>query len=134
MRETGENRPDENGPAEAPSRSAGTGAEHGTPSQVDEHAAMRQEVARQYADALGQRYEPPAEDVQLLDVVTLVEDRPEDGLAAGARGTVVHVHDEPERAYEVEFLDPAGRTTAVLTLRPDQLRPAVWLPGGHPPG
>jgi len=28
--------------------------------QVDEHAAMRQAVAREYADALGKRYEPPS--------------------------------------------------------------------------
>jgi hypothetical protein len=62
MQETGENRPDESRPAEAPSRPAAAGPEHGTSSQVDEHAAMRQEVARQYADALGKRYEPPDED------------------------------------------------------------------------
>ena len=30
--------------------------------QVDEHAAMRQTVAREYADALGKRYEPPSEE------------------------------------------------------------------------
>ncbi|WP_157517413.1 DUF6883 domain-containing protein [Micromonospora rifamycinica] len=28
--------------------------------QVDEHAAMRRVVAREYADALGKRYEPPS--------------------------------------------------------------------------
>jgi hypothetical protein len=30
--------------------------------QVDEHAAMRETVAREYADALGKRYEPPSEE------------------------------------------------------------------------
>lgn len=31
-------------------------------SQVDEHEAMRRTVAREYADALGKRYEPPSEE------------------------------------------------------------------------
>lgn len=30
--------------------------------QVEEHAAMRQTVAREYADALGKRYEPPTDE------------------------------------------------------------------------
>lgn len=30
--------------------------------QADEYAAMRQAVAREYADALGKRYDPPSED------------------------------------------------------------------------
>jgi hypothetical protein len=33
------------------------------PSQADEHAEMRQTVARQYADALGKPYEPPDGDL-----------------------------------------------------------------------
>jgi hypothetical protein len=30
--------------------------------QIDEHAATRQAVAREYADALGKRYEPPSDE------------------------------------------------------------------------
>jgi hypothetical protein len=60
----------------------------------------------------------------LFDVVALVEDRPEDGLVAGARGTIVDVYAKPEQAYEVEFSDSDGRTIALVALRPDQLRPA----------
>ncbi|WFE95970.1 DUF6883 domain-containing protein [Micromonospora sp. WMMD987] len=44
---------------EVPAPTAGAG---GPGPQVDEHAAMRQLVARQYADALGKRYEPPREE------------------------------------------------------------------------
>jgi Domain of unknown function (DUF4926) len=62
--------------------------------------------------------------MNLLDVVTLVDERPEDGLAAGAVGTIVHVFDQPRRAYEVEFVDEDGTTTATATLLPEQIRPA----------
>ncbi|MEV6495173.1 DUF6883 domain-containing protein [Actinoplanes sp. NPDC051633] len=39
-------------------------------SQVDEHAAMRQTVAREYADALGKRYEPPSEEPEAAEKPT----------------------------------------------------------------
>lgn len=39
-----------------------TSTSDGSGLQVDEHAAMRQTVAREYADALGKRYEPPSEE------------------------------------------------------------------------
>lgn len=38
-----------------------------TASQDDEYAAMRQAVAREYADALGKRYEPPSEEPDTRD-------------------------------------------------------------------
>lgn len=59
------------------------------------------------------------EQIDLLDVVALMEDLPERGLARGQVGTVV------ERlaagVYEVEFSDDGGRTYAELALRADQL-------------
>jgi hypothetical protein len=60
----------------------------------------------------------------VFDLVSLIADLPSEGLAAGTVGTVVHIHQHPEHAYEVEFADAQGRTTVVTTLRPDQVRPA----------
>jgi Domain of unknown function (DUF4926) len=60
--------------------------------------------------------------VRELDVVTLTRDLPEQGLAAGAIGTVVHVFSKPNVAYEVEFADEDGRTKAMVTLTADQFR------------
>ena len=51
---------------------------------------------------------------KLLDVVALLEDKPDQGLVAGQVGTVVEVH-APD-IFEVEFLDANGRTVAVTEL------------------
>ena len=53
--------------------------------------------------------------VKLLDVVALLEERPQDGLVSGQVGTVVEVH--PAEGFEVEFLDSQGGTVALLTLQ-----------------
>ncbi|WP_329018154.1 hypothetical protein OG271_14055 [Micromonospora rifamycinica] len=45
-----------------PAPTAGAG---GPGPQVDEHAAMRRVVAREYADALGKRYEPPSDEADV---------------------------------------------------------------------
>jgi len=58
-----------------------------------------------------------------LDVVTLVDDIPEDGLKAGAVGTIVDVFRSPRTAYEVEFSDDDGVTIAMAALTADQIRP-----------
>lgn len=55
---------------------------------------------------------------QLLDVVALLADLPQHGLARGQVGTIVEVFDE---AYEVEFCDNDGKTHAELALEPEQL-------------
>jgi uncharacterized membrane protein len=55
-----------------------------------------------------------------LDLVALARDT--EGLAAGAVGTVVGVYGNG--GYEVEFIDPYGRTLAVLTLGDTDIRPA----------
>jgi hypothetical protein len=59
------------------------------------------------------------EQIDLLEVVALMEDLPERGLARGQVGTVVE-HLAPG-VYEVEFSDDEGRTYAELALRGDQL-------------
>lgn len=45
-------------------------------------------------------------------------------LPAGSEGTIVYIHEQPQLAYEVEFCDDEGRTTATVPLRPEQLEPA----------
>ena len=56
------------------------------------------------------------------DCVVLTQDVPEEGLRAGDVGTVLHIHREGA-GYEVEFMTLTGRTVAVATLLPSQLRP-----------
>ncbi|MFC4149622.1 DUF4926 domain-containing protein [Micromonospora mangrovi] len=61
--------------------------------------------------------------MDLFDVVELTRELPDEGLAAGSVGTIVHVFTKPRDAYEVEFTDGDGRTLASLALTPDQIRP-----------
>ena len=61
--------------------------------------------------------------IKLLDVVAVTTDLPEHGLVAGQVGTVVEplggaVGDE---AYEVEFIDDAGRTYALAPIHAARL-------------
>jgi len=55
---------------------------------------------------------------QLLDVVALLRDLPDESLVRGQVGTVVELLDG---AYEVEFSDDDGKTYAMLAVRPDNL-------------
>jgi hypothetical protein len=55
---------------------------------------------------------------QLLDVVALLDDLPDQELVRGQVGTVVELLDG---AYEVEFCDDEGQTYAELALQPDRL-------------
>lgn len=61
------------------------------------------------------------QEIALLGAVRLKNSRPADGLSAGEIGTVVEVFDYPERAYEVEFVDDQGRTTAQVALLPGEI-------------
>jgi hypothetical protein len=56
-----------------------------------------------------------------LDTVVLLRDVPEVGLRAGDLGAVVQLYGG--EALEVEFVTAAGRTQALITLAPDDLRP-----------
>jgi hypothetical protein len=60
--------------------------------------------------------------IQEHDCIVLTQDIPEEGLRAGDVGTVVHIHGEAT-GYEVEFMTLTGRTVAVATVLPSQLRP-----------
>lgn len=55
-----------------------------------------------------------------LDVVVLTHDIPRYGLRAGDLGAVVEVYASDEIA--VEFVAASGRTQALVTLRPDDIR------------
>jgi hypothetical protein len=59
------------------------------------------------------------ETIKLLDVVALLVDQPAEGLAAGHVRTVVEVL-SPD-VFEVEFLDPAGRTFALTEVKRDEI-------------
>lgn len=55
-----------------------------------------------------------------LDIVTLTHEIEEYGLSKGDSGTVVSVYNNGE-AYEIEFINPNGKTIALLTLAPSDL-------------
>jgi hypothetical protein len=56
----------------------------------------------------------------LLDVVVLDRDLPDQGLRSGDLGTVVEVY--PPDGLEVEFFMASGRTQALLSLRVGDVR------------
>ena len=62
--------------------------------------------------------------IREYECVVLTEDVQGDGLVAGDVGTVVHVHGANE-GFEVEFMTMTGRTLAVTTLLPHQIRPVA---------
>ena len=57
---------------------------------------------------------------KLLDTVVLTQDIPTAGLRRGDLGAIVEVH-APE-AFEVEFVAASGRTQALITLTPAEIR------------
>lgn len=57
-----------------------------------------------------------------LDTVVLSRAIPEHDLREGDVGAIVFVHGESQ-AYEVEFVTADGRTQALLTLPPEDIRP-----------
>lgn len=60
-----------------------------------------------------------ADTVHELDVIALTRDLPDAGLVRGQVGTVVMIL-SPD-AYEVEFVDTAGRTYGLVTLKSSDL-------------
>lgn len=56
----------------------------------------------------------------LLDTVVLARDLPDRGLRAGDVGAIVEIY-EPD-AFEVEFVTAVGRTQALVTLAPEDVR------------
>lgn len=65
-----------------------------------------------------------SKEMKELDVVELVKDIPSKGLRVGMSGTIVTVYgnaDTPQ-AYEIEFIDEDGNTTALTTVEPSFLK------------
>jgi hypothetical protein len=60
---------------------------------------------------------------ELFDIVELLVDLPEDNLKAGDQGTIVECYND--NAYEIEFTNADGETTALCTLSPQQFV-TVW--------
>ena len=59
----------------------------------------------------------------VLDTVVLIRDLPQHGLRAGDLGAVVEVY-APD-GLEVEFVAASGKTQALVTLRPNDVRPVA---------
>lgn len=57
-----------------------------------------------------------------LDTIVLNRNIEKNGLKKGDVGTIVHVYEE-SKVLEVEFLTAKGKTVAVLTLTPSDIRP-----------
>jgi len=60
--------------------------------------------------------------IRELDMVVLTHDLHENGLERGDIGAVVHAYGAGS-AFEVEFVTAEGKTVALLTLTPDEVRP-----------
>ena len=58
-----------------------------------------------------------------LDPVVLAVDIPECGRPKRSLGAIVHVY--ASDAFEVEFVTASGRTAALVTLKPSQIRKAT---------
>jgi hypothetical protein len=59
--------------------------------------------------------------IRELDTVALKKNLPQYGLKSGDVGAVVMVH-EKQAGYEVEFVTLKGKTLAVVTLKPSDVR------------
>ncbi len=59
----------------------------------------------------------------LLQTVIVMTDLSDADVLAGDVGAIVEVYEQPTLAYEVEFVNPDGSTRALLTLKPNQVRP-----------
>jgi tetratricopeptide (TPR) repeat protein len=57
-----------------------------------------------------------------LDVVELTDDLPEFGLKRGDRGAVVAAFDNPDEAYDLEFVDESGQSRFAFAVKPNQIR------------
>lgn len=59
--------------------------------------------------------------IKELDTVVLAKDIKEYHLKRGDVGTVVHIYAD-EAAFEIEFMTGEGKTIAVATLEPQDIR------------
>lgn len=60
---------------------------------------------------------------QELEIVEITEDLPEYGVKKGERAVVTTAFDEPEEAYDLEFVDESGTSSRfAYSVRPNQIR------------
>ena len=64
--------------------------------------------------------------MKLFDVVRLIVDLPDENLFAGMIGTVIHIFNHPNLAYEIEFCDEDGVTVSQVALTPEQIEVVDW--------
>lgn len=57
---------------------------------------------------------------KLFDTIRLTKGCPNDGLSHEALGVIITIFEEPDEAYEVEFVDDDGTTIAQLALQRSQ--------------
>ena len=60
--------------------------------------------------------------IQELETIVLTRPFPKHGLEEGDVGVVVHVYAR-NAAYEVEFVNAAGKTVALMTVESSDIRP-----------
>ena len=59
---------------------------------------------------------------QELDIVELTEDLPQYGVKKGEQGVVITVFDEPDEAYDLEFVDESGTSSRfAYSVKPEQI-------------
>jgi hypothetical protein len=63
-----------------------------------------------------------ARKAQELDLVEVLEDLPEYGLKKGEIGTVVVAFDNPDEAYDLEFVGESGQSRFAYSIKPNQIR------------
>jgi hypothetical protein len=59
--------------------------------------------------------------ITMHQVVRVIRDVPEQGVAKGMVGAVIEIFEVPVRAYEIEFVDSEGRTNVQATLTENDL-------------
>jgi hypothetical protein len=69
------------------------------------------------------RFEESVMQPELFDVIEVLVDLPEHHVQAGTQGTIVHCY--PDNAFEVEFVNEDGETTALCPLLSTQFI-VVW--------
>lgn len=69
--------------------------------------------------------------IELLDVVRMLVDAPEENVRVGSVGTVIFVHGSPAQAYEIEFVDDRGCSVAQIVALPGQVELVSDGPAMH---
>lgn len=58
---------------------------------------------------------------ELFQIIKTTVPVPALGLGVGAKGVIVEAYQEPYPAYEIEFIDAAGETIGLLSMRPNEI-------------